>query len=112
MTVLQKSNSLRLVLFFLAFVLTGPAVAASNTAEGIIDEIRNDDAKIIISDQIYHIGSQIIVNRKNGRDMGIQYLQAGMSISYKYETMTNDFPQVREVWILDRPPVDQSVNDD
>ena len=80
--------------------------------EGIIDVIRQDENRIIIGDKLYEISSSVIINRGGRKILGIQYLHEGMSVGYNTENSGGSVPIVREVWILNRAPIDKSVLDD
>ncbi len=96
-----------LIILGLLFVSHGLHAEKENPFEraGIIHDIRPDENIIIISDTEFGIITNVLVNVKNKKKIGINNLSINLPIGYNAQ-LTGNKLIVNEVWILDKEPVD------
>lgn len=108
---MKKLINISIILGF--FLVSHTLHAATNPYErsGVIEEIRLDEGLITISDEVFSIIPQVLVNKRSKQKIGINNLSINLPIGYNVQ-LTGDTLIINEVWILDKTPEDDSVNDD
>ena len=76
--------------------------------EGMLLEINPETGQTNVGDMIYTIPSHAIIHYPSGgKRIGLENLSSNTPIGYNMERNI-----ITEIWILDRAPIDHSVNDD
>ena len=76
--------------------------------EGMIFDINVETGQFNVGDMLYVIPADTVIHKPSGEKFtGLDLLKPGTPIGY---TMKGDV--ITEVWILDRKPIDITINDD
>ncbi len=78
------------------------------TQEGMIDDLNLETNMIVIGDIAFSVSPHVEINNTSGgKSIGVEYLNTNTPVGYNTNGDT-----VSEVWILDRAPIDRSVDDE
>lgn len=101
-----------IALFFSGFMfLSNLAVVMAQdipySEEAIIYDINYDNGEANIGDIVFNIPLDITIHTSSGIRRGIRNLKSNITIGYTYQNKI-----ITEIWLLNRAPIDHSINDD
>lgn len=100
------------IIISLMFICSSVSTVAQNKLpyeqEGMIYNINLETGQFNVGDMIFTVPSDTVIHKPSGsKFVGLELLKPNTSIGY---TMKNNV--ITEIWILERDPVDPTVNDD